>query len=57
MVVEPEFVVTLSGTSEVSIVMLRNIIVINVMNILIINVINIVKKGFVQEEREEVCQA
>ena len=57
MVVEPEFVVTLSGTSEVSIVIVRHVIVINVINILITNVINIVKKGFVQEEREEVCQA
>ena len=57
MVVEPEFVATLSDTSEVSIAIVRNVILINVINILITNVINIVKKGFVQEEREEVCQA
>ena len=40
MLVESGFVATLSGTSEVNIVVMGNVIVINVINIVLIKVIN-----------------
>ena len=55
MVVEPEFVATLSDTSEVSIAIVRNVIVINVINILITNVISIVKSLF-KDKRKGLCR-